>query len=69
MCWPMLPLTIGVAILDEPTRLARLETDGTSPLTALGAAISRRIDQIVHEEKTALELSFLFVSLNLKPTR
>ena len=34
----MSPLACGVAILDAHTRLARLETDNTSLLAALGAA-------------------------------
>ena len=34
----MIPLACGVAILDAHTRLARLETDNTSLLAALGAA-------------------------------
>ncbi len=39
MLRPMIPLAFGVAIFDEPARLARLEADGTPLLlAALGAA-------------------------------
>jgi hypothetical protein len=36
---PMLPLARGIAVLDEHTRLTRLETDGTPLSLVLLAAI------------------------------
>ena len=39
---PMLPLACGVAILDEHTRLTRLETDTYSLNTTIGTAGGRR---------------------------
>ena len=44
----MIPLAIGVAILDEHTRLTRLETDGTPLLAALGAAVDCCIVTSIH---------------------
>jgi hypothetical protein len=40
MCWPMLVLAFGVAIFDEHTRLANLETSA-SLLAAFGATVVR----------------------------
>jgi hypothetical protein len=37
MLRPMIPLALGVAILDEHTSLTCLETNGTSPLLFLAA--------------------------------
>ena len=46
---PMIPLTIGVPILDEHTRLARLETN--APINAtLGAAVDPCIVTIIHPD-------------------
>ena len=44
---PMIPLAIGVAILNLHTRFTRLETDAPL-LAALGAAVDRRIVPIAH---------------------
>jgi hypothetical protein len=43
----MILLAIGIAILDEPTRLTHLETNAPL-LAALGAAVDRLIVRIVH---------------------
>jgi hypothetical protein len=43
----MIPLAIGVAILDDHASLTHLET-GASFLAALGAAVDRLIVGIVH---------------------
>ena len=51
---PMIRLAIDIAILDEHTRLTRLETDA-SFLAALGTAIVRCIVPIVHGETGARE--------------
>ena len=42
----MILLTFSVAVLDEHTRLARLET--SAPLPTLGTAVDRRVVPIVH---------------------
>jgi hypothetical protein len=38
MLGPMITLTVGIAVLDELTRLARLEIDGAPLVAALSAA-------------------------------
>jgi hypothetical protein len=44
----MIPLAIGVAVLDEHTRLASLETSNSSCRTAaVGTAVDRRIDKMM----------------------
>jgi hypothetical protein len=44
MLRPMIPLAIGIAILDEHTRLARLETNASScHAAAIGTAVGRCI--------------------------
>jgi hypothetical protein len=57
---PMLPLAIGVAILDEHTRLARLETN--APINAtLGTAADRCFVAIIHPDfLISSPQSFLF---------
>ena len=45
MCWPMLVLAFGVAIFDEHTRLANLETSA-SLLAAFGATVVRHHTQM-----------------------
>jgi hypothetical protein len=52
----MIPLTIGVAIFDEHTRLARLETSAPL-LAALGAAIDcRHLQLLPHHHSPRLGL-------------
>jgi hypothetical protein len=48
MRWPMILLAIGIAILDEHTRLTRLETS-TSLHAAIGTAVDRRIVRVDHD--------------------
>ena len=52
---PMIPLAIGVAILNLHTRFTRLETDAPI-LAALGAAVDRRIVPIAHRPPTLSKL-------------
>jgi hypothetical protein len=56
----MIPLAIGVAILDEHTSFARLETDGTPLLTALGAAVDCCIVTSIHPDLFYSPLSEVF---------